>query len=94
MSFTGDGWRAILVSSRPVNASQTLIEFSSLTKAISYWPFIQIVRASAGIADEDTECLLFPAWEFTALLAEHPELALPIMRTLIARLHKREQHDS
>lgn len=51
-------------------------------------------RSATVIADEDTECLLFPAWEFTALLAEHPELAVPIMRALIARLHKREQHDS
>jgi len=51
-------------------------------------------RSASAIADGDTECLLFPAWEFTALLAEHPELAVPIMRTLIARMHKREQHDS
>lgn len=51
-------------------------------------------RSATVIADEDTECLLFPAWEFTALLAEHPELAVPIMRALIARLHKREQHAS
>ncbi len=51
-------------------------------------------RSATVIADEDTECLLFPAWEFTALLAEHPELAVPIMRALIARLHKREQHEA
>jgi CRP-like cAMP-binding protein len=51
-------------------------------------------RSATVIAVEDTECLLFPAWEFTALLAEHPELAVPIMRALIARLHKREQHDT
>lgn len=50
-------------------------------------------RSATVIAEEDTECLLFPAWEFTALLAEHPELAVPIMRALIARLHKHEQHD-
>lgn len=51
-------------------------------------------RSATVIADEDTECLLFPSWEFTALLAEHPELAVPIMRALIARLHKREQHEA
>lgn len=51
-------------------------------------------RSATVIADEDTQCLLFPAWEFTALLAEHPELAVPIMRALIARLHKRERHDA
>jgi CRP-like cAMP-binding protein len=50
-------------------------------------------RSATVVADEDTECLLFPAWEFTALLAEHPELAVPIMRALIARLHKHEEHD-
>ena len=50
-------------------------------------------RSATVVADEDTECLLFPAWEFTALLAEHPELAVPIMRALIARLHKHEQHE-
>jgi hypothetical protein len=44
------------------------------------------------IATEPTDCLLFPAWEFTALLEEHPVIALPIMRALIARLHRREHH--
>lgn len=49
-------------------------------------------RTASVIASEETDCLLFPAWEFTALLAEHPELATPIMRELIARLHRREHH--
>ena len=49
-------------------------------------------RSASVIATEETDCLLFPAWEFTALLAEHPELASPIMRELIARLHRREHH--
>lgn len=49
-------------------------------------------RSASVIATEETDCLLFPAWEFTALLAEHPELATPIMRELIARLHRREHH--
>jgi CRP-like cAMP-binding protein len=49
-------------------------------------------RSATVIATEETDCLLFPAWEFTALLAEHPELAAPIMRELIARLHRREHH--
>ena len=40
----------------------------------------------------ETDCLLFPAWEFTALLKEHPEIAVPIMRALIGRLHRREHH--
>ncbi len=49
-------------------------------------------RSASVIAESETECLLFPAWEFTALLDEHPEIAVPIMRTLITRLHKREHH--
>lgn len=49
-------------------------------------------RSATVVASEPTECLLFPAWEFTALLNEHPEVAVPIMRALIARLHRREHH--
>ncbi len=49
-------------------------------------------RSATVIASEETECLLFPAWEFTALLEEHPEIAVPIMRELITRLHRREHH--
>lgn len=47
-------------------------------------------RTASVIAESDVECVLFPAWEFTALLKEHPEIAVPIMRALIARLHRRE----
>ncbi len=49
-------------------------------------------RSASVVAATETECLLFPAWEFTALLQEHPEIAVPIMRALIARLHRREHH--
>lgn len=49
-------------------------------------------RSASVIAAEETDCLLFPAWEFTALLDEHPEIAMPIMRALISRLHRREHH--
>lgn len=50
-------------------------------------------RRSATITAEDvTECVLYPAWEFTSLLAEHPEIAVPIMTELIRRLHRREHH--
>ena len=49
-------------------------------------------RSATVIATEPTDCLLFPAWEFTALLEEHPVIALPIMRALIGRLHRREHH--
>lgn len=49
-------------------------------------------RTASVVASEPTDCLLFPAWEFTALLEEHPVIAMPIMRALIARLHRREHH--
>ena len=49
-------------------------------------------RSATVLAATDTDCLLFPAWEFTALLEEHPEVAVPILRVLIRRLHRSEQH--
>ncbi|HEX7224930.1 MAG TPA: cyclic nucleotide-binding domain-containing protein [Candidatus Limnocylindria bacterium] len=49
-------------------------------------------RTATVVAVTETDCLLFPAWEFTALLKEHPEIAVPIMRALIGRLHRREHH--
>jgi CRP-like cAMP-binding protein len=49
-------------------------------------------RSATVTAVTETDCLLFPAWEFTALLKEHPEIAVPIMRALITRLHRREHH--
>lgn len=49
-------------------------------------------RTATVIANEDTECLGFTRWEFTALVDEHPEVAVPIMHVLIRRLHRREHH--
>lgn len=49
-------------------------------------------RSASVVAVEETACLLYTAWEFSALLDEHPEIAVPIMRELIARLHRREEH--
>lgn len=49
-------------------------------------------RSATVVASQESDCLLFPAWEFTALLEEHPEVAVPIMRELIVRLHRREHH--
>ena len=51
-------------------------------------------RSASIIAVDQTECLLFPAWEFRARLDEHPQIALPIMRALIERLHRQERHPS
>src|SRR3972149_4487454 len=47
-------------------------------------------RSATVVALEETECLLFVVWEFRALLNEHPQMALPIMNALIARLHRAE----
>ena len=49
-------------------------------------------RSATVVASEETDCLLFPAWEFSALLEEHPEVAVPILRVLIRRLHRSEHH--
>ncbi len=49
-------------------------------------------RTATVRATEHTECVLFVAWEFTALLKEYPQIAIPIMYALIARIHRREQH--
>lgn len=49
-------------------------------------------RTATVIATEPTECVLFVAWEFTALLKEYPQIAVPIMNALIARIHRREHH--
>ena len=49
-------------------------------------------RSANVVADDPTDCILFVAWEFTALLKEFPEMAVPLMYALIARLHHREHH--
>jgi len=49
-------------------------------------------RTASVIAVDETECVLFAAWEFRAMLESHPQIALPIMRALIARAHRRERH--
>jgi CRP-like cAMP-binding protein len=49
-------------------------------------------RTASVIANEETVCLGYTRWEFTALLDEHPEVAVPIMHVLIRRLHRREHH--
>lgn len=53
-------------------------------------------RSATITAVDQTECALFVSWEFTALLKEHPQIAVPIMYALIERLHRHEkrQHRS
>lgn len=49
-------------------------------------------RSASVIAVGATECILYPAWEFRALLDEHPQIAVAIMRALIERIHRQERH--
>ena len=50
-------------------------------------------RTATVIAEDELTCYLLPAWEFRSLLKDHPEMALPMLEALIARLHGREHHD-
>ena len=79
-------------SARVVRGGETLGE----VKAGDFFGELALIeehpRSASVVAAVETECLLFPAWEFTALLEEHPEIAVPIMRALIGRLHRREHH--
>jgi len=47
-------------------------------------------RSATVTAVDTTECVLYVAWEFTALLKENPSIAVPIMYALIERLHRHE----
>ena len=49
-------------------------------------------RTATVIAEDELTCYLLPAWEFRSLLKEHPEMAVPMLHTVIARLHGREHH--
>jgi CRP/FNR family transcriptional regulator len=47
-------------------------------------------RTATVIAEDELTCYLLPAWEFRSLLKEHPQMAIPMLEALIARLHGRE----
>lgn len=47
-------------------------------------------RSATVTALEETQCLIWPAWDFLPLVDRHPEVAVPIMRELIRRLHRVE----
>jgi CRP/FNR family transcriptional regulator, cyclic AMP receptor protein len=49
-------------------------------------------RTASVTAVEETACLLFVAWEFTAMLKEYPQITLPILMEILARIHRREHH--
>jgi CRP/FNR family cyclic AMP-dependent transcriptional regulator len=47
-------------------------------------------RTASVKAVEDTDCLLIPSWEFTALVKEYPDVSDVVLRELIRRLYRRE----
>jgi CRP-like cAMP-binding protein len=49
-------------------------------------------RTATVTAEDDLTCVLVPAWEFRALLKEHPVIAVELLNALIGRLHRREHH--
>lgn len=49
-------------------------------------------RTATVIAETDLTCLLISAWEFKASLEEHPEMAIPMLKAIIGRLHRQERH--
>ena len=51
-------------------------------------------RTATVIAEDQLTCYLLPAWEFRSLLKEHPQMAIPMLEALIARIHGREHRSS
>jgi len=49
-------------------------------------------RTATVVAEDELDCLLISAWEFKASLEEHPEMAIPMLNAIIARLHRIEHH--
>jgi CRP-like cAMP-binding protein len=50
-------------------------------------------RTATVTASDELTCVLLPAWEFRSLLAEHPEMAVPMLYALISRLHGLSAHE-
>ena len=50
-------------------------------------------RTATVVAEDGLSCVLLPAWEFRSLLKEHPEMALPMLDVLIARIHGLSAHE-
>jgi CRP/FNR family cyclic AMP-dependent transcriptional regulator len=49
-------------------------------------------RTATVVAEDELDCLLISAWEFKASLEEHPQMAIPMLKAIIARLHRTEHH--
>jgi CRP-like cAMP-binding protein len=50
-------------------------------------------RSASVRAETELTCLIIPGWEFRSSLEEHPAMAIPMLTTIIARLHRREKHE-
>ncbi len=67
-----------------------------LTELVPYAFFGEVAlientpRTASVKALAETDCLLLPSWEFTALVKEYPEMTAVVLRELIHRLHKKE----
>jgi CRP-like cAMP-binding protein len=49
-------------------------------------------RTATVVAETQLTCVLISAWEFKASLEEHPEMAIPMLKAIISRLHRQEHH--
>jgi CRP-like cAMP-binding protein len=49
-------------------------------------------RTATVVAEDELDCLVISAWEFKASLEEHPQMAVPMLKAIIARLHRTEHH--
>ena len=50
-------------------------------------------RTASVVAESEVTCVMVPAWEFRSLLDEHPEMAVPMVYGLVARLHGLAPHE-
>jgi CRP-like cAMP-binding protein len=47
-------------------------------------------RSATVVASTDLRCRAIAAWEFKTFVIEHPEVAWPLLETLVARLREAE----
>ena len=50
-------------------------------------------RTATVVAEDEITCVLLPAWEFRDVLAEHPQMAVPMFFALVGRLHGMAPHE-
>src|SRR6476620_1328827 len=51
-------------------------------------------RSATIVASTDLQCRALAAWEFKTFVFEHPEVAWPLLETLVGRLREAEGRDS